>query len=335
MSLLDVRSLRVQYVGARGTTTAVDGVDLSIDPGRIVGVVGESGCGKSTLARALLGLYDPRRTRTEGQVLFEGQDILRLKRRALDEIRGNRISMVFQNPQSSLNPVRTIGDQVAEAMRTHTRLTRRAQQSRVLELLDRVGIPDPARRANSFPHELSGGQQQRVSLAAALACSPALLIADEPTTALDVTIQAQVLALIRELSTEMSMSVLLISHDLTVIAELCSTAHVMYGGVIVEQGATADVLGNPQHPYTTALLGAAPRVDERRLMLQTIPGVVPTLASSPGHCRFVDRCAFAFDACRAEEPGLRTRSHHDSTSSARCWLPGGVTASPEKEILHV
>jgi oligopeptide/dipeptide ABC transporter ATP-binding protein len=302
--LLAVRGLTVTFFTADGPLTAVDGVALEIASGRTLGLVGESGCGKSVTALSLLGLVPPPGRITGGVVRFEGRDLLKAPEAELETVRGNRISMIFQEPMTSLNPVFTVGDQIAEAFRIHQRLTGAEASARTVEMLARVQIPDPARRARDYPHQLSGGMRQRVMIAMALACRPALLIADEPTTALDVTIQAQILDLILGLQDEMGMAVLFISHDLGVVAQVADEVAVMYAGRIVERAPADQLFAQPLHPYTRGLLETLPRLGERRDRLPAIGGAVPDPRHLPPGCRFSDRCPLADTDCRNVEPEL-------------------------------
>ncbi|WP_433171950.1 dipeptide ABC transporter ATP-binding protein [Actinoallomurus sp. CA-150999] len=314
MTVLEVNDLRVQF----GSTVAVDGVSLRVDRGRIVALVGESGSGKSVTARSIMRMVPEPGRITGGTVRFEGRDLLSLREREMRSIRGQRIAMAFQDPHASLNPVATVGAQVAEALIVHGTPRRRARE-RAVELLDLVGIPDAERRAGEHPHQFSGGMRQRVVIAMALAHEPALLVADEPTTALDVTVQAQILRLLAELRDRIGVAVLLITHDMGVVAELCDELAVMYGGRIVETGTVADVFAAPAHPYTRDLLRAMPRLDDvagRRLF--AIPGQPPDPATLPPGCAFHPRCARAEDTCRTERPTLTSL---DGGRSAACWFP--------------
>ena len=302
--LLDVRDLRVGLDTARGPADALRGVSFSLQRGETLGLIGESGCGKSMTALALMGLL-PQSARLRGSVMLAGQELLGLDDAAKSRLRGNRIAMVFQEPMTALNPLHTVGAQVAEPLRVHQRMSRAAARAQALRLLDRVQLPDAAQRLDAYPHQLSGGQCQRVGLAMALACGPDLLVADEPTTALDVTIQGEILDLIAELVAEREMALLLISHDLGVMARSCNRLLVMYGGAIVESGPTADVFRRLAHPYTRGLFGARPRLGATRgARLATIPGRVPELADLPPGCPFAQRCAWAIDACRDALPVL-------------------------------
>jgi len=302
--LLEVRNLRVQLDTARGPADALRGVSFTLQRGETLGLIGESGCGKSMTALALMGLL-PQGARLGGSVVLAGQELVGLDETRFSRLRGNRIAMVFQEPMTALNPLHTIGAQVAEPLRVHKEMSRATARAEALRLLDRVQLPQAAQRLDAYPHQLSGGQRQRVGLAMALACGPDLLIADEPTTALDVTIQGEILDLIAELVVERAMALLLISHDLGVMARSVARLLVMYGGSIVEGGPTAAVFERLAHPYTRGLFGARPRRGVTRgTRLATIPGRVPELADLPAGCPFVQRCAWAIDACRDALPPL-------------------------------
>ena len=303
--LVQIRDLRTFFYGDGTVARAVDGVSFDVGAGETVGLVGESGSGKSVTALSLLRLIRPP-GRIEGgsKLLFEGRDLLSLDERAMRRIRGARISMVFQEPMSALNPVFTVGDQVAEVVRIHAKLSKRDAWARAVEMIGTVGIPSPELRAHEYPHQLSGGMRQRIVIAMALVMSPALVIADEPTTALDVTIQAQILELLLELQRKFGTSILLITHDLGVVAETCSRGSVMYGGEVVEEASVGELFATPHHPYTEGLLGAMPRVGERRERLTTIPGTVPPPTAWPSGCRFRDRCRYAWERCATEHPPL-------------------------------
>ncbi|SED46403.1 peptide/nickel transport system ATP-binding protein [Rhizobiales bacterium GAS188] len=302
MPLLEVDNLTVTLSTARGPAKAVRGVNFSLDRGETLGLVGESGCGKSMTALAILGLL-PEGAQVTGRVGFDGRDLLGLDEKALCRVRGDRIGVVFQEPMTALNPLHTIGRQVAETLTLHRGMTAGAARAEVIRLLDRVGIPQAASRVDAYPHQFSGGQRQRVTIAIALACGPDLLIADEPTTALDVTIQRQILDLIAGLVEEDGMALLLVSHDLGVIAENVERMLVMYGGTIVENGATEAVFARPSHPYTRGLFGARPRLGGGRgAKLTTISGTVPELADLPPGCPFAGRCPLTIEACSAALP---------------------------------
>jgi peptide/nickel transport system ATP-binding protein len=305
--LLQVRDLRVQFPGAGAPVRAVDGVSFTLERGETYALVGESGCGKSATALSILRLVEPGRI-VSGRILFEGRDLLELPEKEMRRVRGGRIGLVFQEAAAALNPVMRVGAQVAEAIRVHTDASRREARERAVELLRMVALADPEAQARAYPHELSGGMKQRAMLAIALACSPALLIADEPTTALDVTIQAQILALLRRLREELALTVLLITHDLGVVAENAHRVGVMYAGRIVEEGPVAGVLGAPQHPYTRGLLRSIPgasalaRREGRDRRLPTLPGSVPDPSAPPPGCRFHPRCAERLPHCDRVEP---------------------------------
>ncbi len=306
MSLLHVDDLRVVLPTARGPAAALRGVSLTLERGQTLGLIGESGCGKSLTALAVMGLL-PEGAQVQGRIRFDGQELTALDDAALCRVRGRRIGMVFQEPMSALNPLHTVGRQIAEPLRLHLGLSASAARAQALRLLERVQLPNAAQRLDAYPHQLSGGQRQRVVIAIALACGPALLVADEPTTALDVTLQREVLRLIDSLVREDGMALLLISHDLALMADSVQRLLVMYGGTVVEGGATADVLRRAAHPYTRGLIAARPRLGQGRSRgmagrLATIPGRVPELADLPPGCPFAERCALALDACRAAPP---------------------------------
>ncbi|MDB5059093.1 MAG: Peptide transporter ATP-binding protein [Chloroflexi bacterium] len=316
-TLLEVKDLAVRFAVEAGAVHAVSDVSFSLRRGQTLGLVGESGCGKSTAAFALMGLL-PRNGRvTAGRVEFEGRDLLKLRPRELQALRGDRISMVFQNPMTSLDPAYTVGAQIVDVLREHRRLAAGAAKARAIELLRRVGIPSPDQRFHSYPHQLSGGQRQRVVIAIALACEPALLIADEPTTALDVTIQAQILSLLRDLCAEEGTAIILISHDLGVIAQMCNRVAVMYGGRLVEEGPVDRIFARPLHPYTQALLRSIPSAGVGRGSLAVIEGGVPNLVQPPPGCPFAPRCAHRMAIC-AERMPVRTAPEPDH--QVACYL---------------
>jgi oligopeptide/dipeptide ABC transporter ATP-binding protein len=303
--LLSVEDLRVEFWTSRGNVYAVNGVSFDIAPGETLGIVGESGCGKSVTALALLGLLARAGRVRSGVARFDGRDLLKLRRRALRAIRGRQIAMIFQDPMTSLNPVLTIGRQLREPLETHFGMGRRAASARAAELLDRVGIPNPNARLVDYPHQFSGGMRQRAMIAMALACRPKLLIADEPTTALDVTIQAQILALLRELVAEEQTALVLITHDLGVVAGMCERVNVMYAGMFVETGSAEQVFAAPRHPYTLGLLQSVPRLDAaRRARLQPIEGAPRDMLRPPSACPFQPRCRYEVDLSRREVPPL-------------------------------
>jgi len=320
--LLRVRDLKTYFVTDRGagTARAVDGVSFDLQPGETLGIVGESGCGKTVTSLSILRLIPepPGHIRPGSYIEFEGRNLLTLAPKELRAIRGNRIAMIFQEPMTSLNPVLTIGDQVAEAAIVHQRLSRRAARARAIEMLQQVGIPDPGSRVDHYPHQLSGGMRQRVMIAMALICHPQILIADEPTTALDVTIQAQILELLTRLQQQLGMAVLLITHDLGVVAGTADRVVVMYAGQVVETAPTPELFARPRHPYTEGLMASIPRLDRPRERLHSIPGSVPAATAWPAGCRFHPRCPFAWEKCRTEEPPLLDTEVPGH--SARCWL---------------
>ena len=303
--LLAIDNLQIVFPTAAGAARAVDGISLGLARGETLGLVGESGCGKTLTALAILRLVPPPGRIAGGRIAFAGRDLLALPEAAMQAVRGGEIGMVFQEPMTALNPVLTVGAQIAEAVALHEAVGRRAAWARAVAMLRLVEIADPDQRADAYPHQLSGGMRQRVMLAMALAARPQLLIADEPTTALDVTIQAQILDLLARLRRELDMAVLLVTHDLGVVAERADRVAIMYAGRIVERGAARDVLGAPRHPYTHGLLGSIPRIGaERRDRLTAIPGIVPDLLARPSGCRFRDRCPDAIDDCARIDPPL-------------------------------
>src|SRR5579864_4183363 len=303
--LIEIEGLRVLFHGDDGRTThAVDTLDLKLAPGATLGLVGESGCGKSVTSLAIMGLLPKRSADVSGSIRFDGFDLLQTPDETLRDLRGNRLAMIFQEPMTSLNPSFTIGDQIIETILRHRGGSRRAARERAIQLLRRVHIPSPDKRIDDYPHKLSGGMRQRVMIAMALACDPQLLIADEPTTALDVTLQAQILELMRELKGESGAAIILITHDLGVVAEVCDEVAVMYAGEIVERAGVDELFAAPQHPYTVGLLGSIPRLDRKTTHLATIEGMVPNMANPPTGCRFAARCPFAETACSAAPPAL-------------------------------
>ncbi|KXF85791.1 ABC transporter [Rhodococcus ruber Chol-4] len=302
--LLSVDGLGVEFATASGWTPVLQDVSFDVAAGQLVGLVGESGSGKSVTCSSVLRLLPPRQSRTvAGRIRFQGRDLLTMPSRELEAVRGNDIAMIFQEPMTSLNPVFTVGDQIAEVVRRHRRVNRKAATARAVEVLDLVGIPDAARRIRQYPHEFSGGMRQRVMIAMALACEPKLLIADEPTTALDVTIQAQVLDLIREMAGRFGMGVLFVTHDLGVVADLCTEVVVMYAGQVVERARTEPLYATPRHPYTAGLLRSVPDVGGRS-ELHTIAGSPPPPGSIPVGCRFAPRCPHRADECAGDVPLL-------------------------------
>lgn len=319
-SLLSIENLRTYFHSDGPVARAVDGVSLRLDQGETVGIVGESGCGKSVTALSILRLIQPPgRIEVGSKILFEGTDLLTLSERKMRRVRGDRISIVFQEPMTALNPVFTVGDQIAEVARIHRASTRTQAWARAVEMLEIVGIASPAQRAKEYPHQLSGGMRQRVVIAMALMLNPALVIADEPTTALDVTVQAQILELLHDLQQRFGMSILLITHDFGVVAGSVSRVVVMYGGEVVEEAPVADLFAAPRHPYTEGLLQAMPRVGHLRERLTTIPGTVPPPTAWPTGCRFRDRCTYAWDRCAVEHPPLYAITAKGDHAS-RCHL---------------
>ena len=319
--MLEIKGLKTQFYTEDGVIKAVDGVDLYVKRGETLGIVGESGCGKSVTSLSVMRLVSAPGKITEGKIIFDGADLLKLPEKEMTKIRGNRISMIFQQPTTCLNPVFKIGDQISEVLNSHQSLGKEAGQKRAIELLRMVGIPSPEKRAQAYPHEISGGQAQRVMIAMALACAPELLIADEPTTALDVTIQAQILDLMRGLKEKTGTAIMLITHDLGVVAEMADRVVVMYAGQIVEEADVRTLFAHPLHPYTKGLLGSIPVLGVVRDRLDVIPGFVPNLLNPPPGCRFEPRCEIckgaARERCQVENPPLR---EVEPGHWARTWL---------------
>jgi peptide/nickel transport system ATP-binding protein len=316
--MVDIRNLSVTFNRGGKSVRAVNDVSLSLQPGEVVALLGESGSGKSVTLRSLLRLHPPK-TRIEGAIEVAGQDVMGLSKSALSELRGRVVSMVFQEPRLALDPVYTLGHQIAETIRRHEKVSRTEAQARALALFEKVRIPSPARRLDTYPHEMSGGMLQRAMIAMALACNPKVLLADEPTTALDATVQIQILLLIRELQREYGLSVIFVTHDIGVAAEVADRIAVMYAGRIVEEGKVAEVIRNPRHPYTQGLLGARVELANGRDRLITIPGSPPDLSALPPGCAFAPRCPKVTDPCRAAIPALLTLGN---ASAAACLHPG-------------
>lgn len=319
-TILEIENLAVSFRTDRGLMRAVDGISLRVAEGEILGLVGESGCGKSVTSQAVLRLYDEKtQARVSGSVRFEGRELLSLSEKEMQAVRGKEITMVFQDALSALDPVFTVGSQITETLRIHQGLGRKEARERAVEMLRLVGIPSPKERSKAYPHQLSGGMRQRVCIAIALCCHPRLLIADEPTTALDVTVQAQIMELIARLNRELNMGVLLITHDLAVVAETCSRVAVMYLGQIVEEADVEELFDRPAHPYTQGLLRSVPDPEgDRRERLYVIGGSVPLLSQIPSGCRFAPRCPYAQARCRRESPPLRSVGGA-AGHRARCW----------------
>ena len=327
--LLQVEDLRTYFHTDEGTARAVDGVSFAVRPQDTLGIVGESGCGKSVTALSILRLIpDPPGRIESGRILFQGHDLLELTEKEMRKIRGNEIAMIFQEPMTSLNPVYTVGNQIGEVLRLHRGVSKNEARDRSIEMLRRVRMPDPEQRVDEYPHQLSGGQRQRVMIAMALACDPALLIADEPTTALDVTVQAQILELLKRLQEEFGMSVILITHDLGVIAETAHRVVVMYAGIVAEEGTVEQVFEGPNHPYTEGLKAAIPKLGENIERLHTIPGTVPSPYEKIVGCPFQNRCPYVMDICRREFPPLYDVG---PGHTARCYLydPAIIPAGAE------
>jgi len=317
--LLDVRDLRTQFITQDGVVNAVNGVSFHLDEGETLGIVGESGCGKSVTMLSIMRLIpQPPGKISAGQILFHGTDLVKMSDDQIRRIRGHKIAMIFQDPMTSLNPVLTIGRQISEALELHLAMTPQQARNRTIELLQLVNIPEAAKRINDYPHQFSGGMRQRVMIAMALSCNPELLIADEPTTALDVTIQAQIIDLVRRLQRELGMAVIWITHDLGVVAGLCERVNVMYAGFIIETAHVRDIYAAPQHPYTKGLLGSIPRLDAKsKSKLTPIEGLPPDLIDLPKGCPFAARCSYVQDICRVERPELRPVGDNHRTA---CWV---------------
>jgi oligopeptide/dipeptide ABC transporter ATP-binding protein len=326
--ILQVKDLVTSFQTEDGWVKAVDGVSFEVHKGKTLGIVGESGCGKSVTSLSIMRLIaDPPGKITGGEILYRGKDLLKLSADEMRKVRGKEISMVFQEPMTSLNPVFTVGNQLREAISLHERNLSRSQvQARAVEMLKAVGIPSPEKRIMDYPHQLSGGMRQRVVIAMALSCNPSVLIADEPTTALDVTIQAQILELLKDLQSKFGMALVLITHDLGVVAEMADEVLVMYAGKVVERASVREIFANPKHPYTRGLLNSIPTLNQdptgkvKKDRLETIPGMVPSLSALPQGCRFQDRCTFVKELCRGKEPELRQAHGAQSGHQIRCTV---------------
>jgi oligopeptide transport system ATP-binding protein len=319
MALLEVKDLKTQFFTQDGVVKAVDGVSFHVDQGETLGIVGESGCGKSVSVLSVMRLIpQPPGKIVGGEVLFEGQDLIKLSDDGIRQVRGNKIAMIFQDPMTSLNPVLTIGRQIGEGLELHMGMNKDEARKRSAELLTMVGIPEAADRLDDYPHQFSGGMRQRAMIAMALACNPELLIADEPTTALDVTIQAQIVELVKRLRDEIGMAIIWITHDLGVVAGLADRMMVMYAGHVVEEAPVKDMYADPRHPYTLGLLGSLPRLDQiREEKLQSIEGLPPDLIALPPGCPFEPRCAYAIDKCKADRPQLEPAAPRHTVA---CWV---------------
>jgi oligopeptide transport system ATP-binding protein len=327
--ILSVENLKVVFHTYAGTVQAVNDVSFTLDKGEIIGIVGESGCGKSVTSSAIMGLIpSPPGEIAGGRIIFDGEDLVTLDEKALQSIRGNQISMIFQDPIVSLNPVLTVGLQIAESFMLHQKLSKKLALEKAVELLKLVGIPEPETRIHQYPHQMSGGMRQRVMIAMALALNPRILIADEPTTALDVTVQAQIMELIKKLNNELSTAVILITHDLGVVAGMCQRVLVMYAGKIVESAPARELYSNPQHPYTWGLLQSVPRPDEKKAKLASIPGQPPDLLNPPTGCAFMPRCQFAMEICKQPPKEVNVSEGH----VCRCWLVDAASPYTPREL---
>jgi len=321
--VLEIKNLETHFFSSRGVAKAVDKVSYHVNKGEILGVVGESGCGKSVTSLSILQLVaSPPGKIVGGEIIFDGEDLLKLSKNEMQKrIRGNRISMIFQEPMTSLNPLFTVGQQLMEPLMLHRGMDKKQARAEAIRMLGLVGIPMPERRFKQYPHSMSGGMRQRVMIAMALCCNPEVLIADEPTTALDVTIQAQILDLMKKLRDELGTSIIMITHDLGVVAEMCDRAVVMYCGSIVEEGTVEEIFKNPQHPYTQGLLASIPKLSDENAELYNIKGTVPNLTKLPQGCRFAERCEHCTEQCKQFRPGLTELTE---THKVRCFLKGGA-----------
>ena len=331
-NILEVHDLEIRYVTDEETVQAVNDITFSLERGESIGLVGETGAGKTTMALGIMGLVpDPPGEIVKGSILFEGEDLLKLSEKQMRRIRGGKISMIFQDPMTSLNPVTRVGDQIAEVILLHNKISKAEARKRAMEMLEQVGIPGA--RCDDYPHQFSGGMKQRVVIAMSIACSPELILADEPTTALDVTIQAQVLELMNELKEKLRTSLLLITHDLGVVAQVCDRVAIMYAGEIVESGTIAEVFDHPHHPYTIGLFGSIPSLDETAEKLKPIQGQMPDPTELPEGCAFAPRCPYATGACRTRKPEM---TGVGGTQMVRCLAHQGVFESPElmEEVRH-
>lgn len=314
--ILEVNHLETSFFTHIGEVKAIRDISFKVKSGEALGVVGESGSGKSVTFLSVMRLLQHPGKVIGGEILFDGQDILKMSSKDMRDIRGNKISMIFQDPMTSLNPVYTIGNQIVEIIKEHNDISSKEAKERAIKMLDMVGIPSPEDRFSNYPHEFSGGMRQRAMIAMALSCNPKLLIADEPTTALDVTIQAQILGLIKELNQKLNMATVLITHDLGIVAKICSRVIVMYGGLIMEEGSVKDIFYNPLHPYTMGLLKSIPRLSASRTRLVPIPGTPPDLLNPPKGCPFYNRCSYAMNICKEQKPPYYEKEEH----KAMCWM---------------
>lgn len=330
---LELKELKTHFYTERGRVTAIDGISFNVNENEILGVVGESGCGKSATAQSILRLYDEKEAvQYEGEINFNGKNLLNLTENGMQKIRGNEISMIFQDPMSALDPVYTVGDQIVETILLHQKVSKKEAYKKAIEMLKMTGIPSPEKRINEYPHQLSGGMRQRILIAIALICQPKLLIADEPTTALDVTIQAQILDLIMQMNKEMGMGIIFITHDLGVVSEICTRVVVMYLGQIVEEADTRSLFSNPLHPYTKGLIKSIPQLEgDRSQKLFTIEGMVPSLNNVPKGCRFAPRCQFADELCRNLAPDLE---QYKGDQKVRCWHYKKIAEIKEGEYVN-
>jgi oligopeptide/dipeptide ABC transporter ATP-binding protein len=326
--LLEVKNLKVSFAGKKKTTNIVAGLSFNVEKGKTLCIVGESGCGKSMTSLSVMGLL-PKTGEIEGEILLKGDNLTEKSMKQMSKIRGNQISMIFQEPMTSLNPVQTVGKQIAETIILHQKVSKKEARQKAVEMLQLVGIPSPDKRIDAYPHELSGGMRQRVMIAIALSCNPELLIADEPTTALDVTIQAQILDLMKNLQKELDMGIIMITHDLAVVSEMADTVLVMYAGKAVEYGSRTSIFNNPLHPYTQGLMKCIPDVDAEEDVeeLFVIKGSVPSPDAMPAGCRFADRCPYVKDICRAQSPDLEQA---DSQHTVSCWKYTNLWEEGEK-----